>query len=227
MEALDAAIGEQLARLDRRLGEGMARAGWKICVNDRRMQRKLGLETSFVGFLDGSNALQSGDRWRVRPGAILGVEPEFAVRFGAPVAAGDNPAAIRSAVRGVAPAIEVVDWSEAKFDLASLAASSSFHAGFVVGELRSLDDVPAVGEGCPRFRRGEEVLGVPDATLVPADLTSLIADVAAFLARHGRRIEANDWLLCGACTNPARVETGDVIEADFATLGSVNVRFED
>lgn len=224
-QTLDRAIREQLARLDRRLEGGMARAGWKICVNDRRMQKKLGLEACFVGSLDGSKALRGDDAWSVRPGAILGVEPEFAVRFATAVAPGDDPAAIRAAVRGVAPAIEVVDWRGASFELHALAAGSSFHAGFVVGELRALDAVPALGGDCPRFRRGDAVLGVPDPDLVPADLTGLIADVAAFLARHGRRIEADDWLLCGACTNPARVEAGDEVEADFGSLGSVRVRF--
>lgn len=225
MKALDDAIAEQFARLDRRLGEGMARAGWKICVNDPRMQNKLGLDTSFVGYLDGSNALCSGDEWRVRPGAILGVEPEFAVRFRASITAGDKSAAILSAVRGVAPAIEVVDYSGAAFDLVAIAAGSSFHAGFVVGELKPFDAVPPIADGCPLLRRGDEVLGVPNPVLVPADLTTLIADVANFLARFGRRIEADDWLLCGACTNPARIEAGDEVEADFATLGSVRVRF--
>ena len=82
---------------------------------------------------------------------------------------------IRSAVLGVAPAIEVVDYSSAAFDLRAMAAGSSFHAGFVVGELRCLDDVPALAAECPRFRRGDEVLGVPDPSLVPADLTTLIS----------------------------------------------------
>ena len=132
---------------------------------------------------------------------------------------------IRSAVLGVAPAIEVVDYSSAAFDLRAMAAGSSFHAGFVVGELRCLDDVPALAAECPRFRRGDEVLGVPDPSLVPADLTTLISHVAAFLARYGRHIAADDWLLCGACTNPARVEAGDEVEADFASLGAVRVKF--
>jgi len=203
----------------------MARAGWKICVNDRRMQKKLELDSSFVGFLDGSRALRSGETWPVQAGSILGVEPEFAVRFDAAVPATADAQAIRRAVGGVAPALEVVDWREAKLDLHTMAASSSFHAGFVVGELRPFEAVPAIADGCPLFRRGDELLAVPDPTLVPADLTRLIAGVAAFLARHGQGIEAEDWLLCGACTNPARVEPGDVVEADFGSLGPVSVRF--
>jgi len=140
----------------------MARAGWKICVNDRRMQKKLELDSSFVGFLDGSRALRSGETWPVQAGSILGVEPEFAVRFDAAVPATADAQAIRRAVGGVAPALEVVDWREAKLDLHTMAASSSFHAGFVVGELRPFEAVPAIADGCPLFRRGDELLAVPD-----------------------------------------------------------------
>jgi 2-keto-4-pentenoate hydratase len=226
MSEFDDAIREQLRELDARLSGGMPRAGWKICVNDPGMQKRLGLSSSFVGFLDGARHLQSGAVWPVDEGAVLGVEPEFAIRFRAAVSAGDDAGGIRRAIEGVAPAIEVVDWRHAKFDLATLASSSSFHAGFVTGELRSLEDVPRITDICPMFVRGDDVIGVPDAALVPADLTVLVADVAKFLAAYGQRVEAGDWLMCGACTNPGRVEIGDVVEADFWVLGGVRLRFE-
>ena len=204
----------------------MPRAGWKICVNDAAMQKKLGMETSFVGFLDGSRSLRSGEVWTVGEGAILGAEPEFALRFGARVEPGMRADAVRRAIASAAPAIEVVDWSRAKFDLAALAESSSFHAGFVVGQPRALETVPRITASCPRFSRGDDVIGTPDPHLVPADLAGLVLRVSAFLARYDESIEDGDWLLCGACTNPARVEAGATIEADFAELGGVRVRFE-
>jgi len=203
----------------------MPRAGWKICINDARMQKRLGIERAFVGFLDGSRATTSGQAWPIADASILGVEPEFALRFSKPVAAGAGADAVRAAIAGVAPAIEVVDWKDAKFDLASVAATSSFHAGYVVGDLRPVTDVPLIDDGCPLFRRGDEIIGVPDASLVPSNLVDLVRDVADFLGRHGELIERDDWLLCGACTNPARVEAGDEIEADFGSLGAVRVTF--
>lgn len=226
MSDFDDAIREQLARLDARLAAGMPRAGWKVCVNDARMQKRLGLEASFVGFLEGARHLESAATWVAGAGAVLGVEPELAIRFRGPLTGDDDRDAAQRAIAGVAPAIEVVDWRSATFDLAALAASSSFHAGFVTGELRRLSDVPAIGDACPLFRRGDAVLGVPDASLVPADLATLALDVARFLARFGQTIEAGDWLLCGACTNPGRAAPGDTVEADFGSLGSVSVRFE-
>jgi 2-keto-4-pentenoate hydratase len=222
----DEAIREQLARLDARLAAGMPRTGWKVCVNDSRLQKKLGLDASFVGFLEGSRHLENGATWRADDGAIPGVEPELAIRFGASLSPDVDYDAACRAIAGVAPAIEVVDWRDARFDLASLAVSSSFHAGFVTGALRPLEDVPAIGDGCPAFTRAGDVLGVPDASLVPSDLVTLVLDVVRFLSRFERTVEAGDWLLCGACTNPARVERGDSVDADFATLGKVRVAFE-
>jgi 2-keto-4-pentenoate hydratase len=227
--ALENGMREQRRIHRERIARGMPRAGWKICVNDARMQKKLGLDDAFVGFLDGSRALADGDAWKAEPGSVLAVEPEIAIRFGAAVRAGDDPHAVRSAIEGVAPAVEVLDWRSAKLDLESLASSSSYHAGFVTGALRSLDDVPAISADCPRFERAGERIGVPDPRLVPQDsdgLVRLVARVAAFLSVFGESIEAGDWLLCGACTNPARVDPGDSIVADFASLGAVRVRFE-
>jgi len=233
MPAFEAAIRLQHDRLRERLAAGMPRAGWKICVNDRRMQGKLGLAGSFTGFLDGARQLASGQSWPAQPGSILGVEPEIAVHFRrAPQQESfgstwndQSREAMALAIAGIAPAIEIVEWQGAKFDLGSLAASSSFHAGFVVGELSPLAAVPAIGEGCPSFRRGDEIIGVPDPELMPGDVVAIAQQVAAFLAPFAQRIEAGDWLLCGACTNPARALPGDEVEADFGVLGSVRVRF--
>ena len=69
------------------------------------------------------------------------------------------------------------------------------------------------------------MLAVPDPSLVPADLPGLVARIAASTRRRGEGIEAGDWLLCGACTPPVRVEAGDEIDADFGSLGAVRVRF--
>ena len=81
---------------------------------------------------------------------------------------------------GAAPALEVVDWKDARLDLASIAASSSFHAGFVVGELRGFDRLPSLAEGWPVLRRGEDVLAAPDPSLVPVQLAAREPVLAQF-----------------------------------------------
>lgn len=224
--ALGDGLRAQLERLSERLAGGMPRAGWKVCVNEPRMQKRLGLGGSFAAFLDGSRALESDATWRLESGARIGVEPEVALRFRARVTAGASDDELRAAIAGAAPAIEIVDWRDARLDLASIAAGASFHAGFVTGALRPLEAVPAIGDGCPHLVRGDDVLGVPDASLMPADPLVLVRHVAAFLEACGQTIEAGDWLLGGACTNPAGVEAGDEITADFGPLGAVRVRFE-
>ncbi|HEY2773318.1 MAG TPA: hypothetical protein VGK20_04610 [Candidatus Binatia bacterium] len=223
-DALERGIARQHAELARRLTAGMPRAGWKICINDLRMQKRLGLTSSFPGFLNGALQLDDGGEWVVGETSVPAVEPEIALRFGRAIAPGADHRAIRAAIAGAAPALELVDWKDAKLDLESLAASSSFHAGFVVGSLAPLETVPAIGDGCPRFVKGDEIAGIPDPSLVPSDLVGLVASVVAFLAPRGHAIAAGDWLICGACTNPARVEAGDLVTADFGSPGAVSIR---
>ena len=221
----DELVRRQHALLAQALAAGMPRAGWKVCVNERRTQQRLGLDGVFFGFLQGSRRFGSGEACMVEEGAMLGVEPELAILFGAPVSRDDSREAMRAAIAGVAPALEIVNYRGAKLDLETMVVASSFQHGFVVGEPRPLLMVPRIGEGCPVLRLGGVVIGSGDSALVPADLTDLVAAGAAFLAPFGQALEAGDWLLCGACTAPARVEAGDEVEADFGSLGKTRVRF--
>lgn len=225
MDGFDELVRRQHAALAQALAAGMPRAGWKVCVNERRVQQRLGLDGVFFGFLRGHRRFGSGEACAVEEGAMLGVEPELAIRFGASVSREDSREAMRAAIAGVAPALEIVDYRGAKLDLETLVVTSSFQHGFVVGEPRPPAMVPRIGEGCPLLRLGGEGIGSGDPALVPADLTDLVAAAASFLEPFGQGLEAGDWLLCGACTTPARVEAGDEVEADFGSLGSVRVRF--
>ena len=49
MADLDAAMRRQLASFHEALATGMPRRGWKICVNDPRAQKSLGISAPFVG----------------------------------------------------------------------------------------------------------------------------------------------------------------------------------
>jgi 2-keto-4-pentenoate hydratase len=224
-EALDDGLRRQHAERKRRIAGGMPRAGWKVCVNDPRVQKRLGLDASFAAFLDGSRVLGSGAAWTIADGSVPGVEPELALRFATRVSADESRERIAAAIEGVAPAIEVVDWRDPRLELEHLAATSSFHAGVVFGDLHPFALAPRIGGDVPTLRRNGERAGVADAALVPADLTALVARLAIELARYGDGFEAGDWLICGACTAPSPVTAGDIVEADFGSIGSVRVQF--
>jgi len=212
----EAALRRQHGRLHDAFGAGMPRLGWKLCVNEPRHQRRLGLAGPFVGFLNGACRLASGDVCRLPPHASYAVEPEIAIRVG------PSPG---QAIAALAPAFEIVDYTRGAFSLAGVVESSSFHHGVVLGAARPPTDAPVIGPDCPRVLQDAMPVGVPDPALVPSDLTDVVRFVARFLAEHGERLEADDWILSGACTAPVSVGRGETVDADFGPLGRVQVRF--
>ncbi|HYC01284.1 MAG TPA: fumarylacetoacetate hydrolase family protein [Candidatus Limnocylindrales bacterium] len=223
--ALDEAMARQFARYRQARREGMPRAGWKICVNDPVAQHHLGLDGSFVGFLDGRRALASGATYRIPPTTRLAVEAEVALRIGAQVPACAAVDEARRAIAAASPSLELVDYALASRDLARIAETASFHHGFVLGNERSPQSAPRVRADCPSLRINDAVTGPADARLVPEDLAVLVVLVARFLDRFDERLEAGDWILCGSCVRPAFVAAGDEVNADFGPLGVVSATF--
>jgi 2-keto-4-pentenoate hydratase len=220
----DAALRRQHERLRAALAAGMPRLGWKVCVNERGAQQRLGLAGPFAGFLDGGRRIVSGGA--CLPPALGAVEPEIAIQTGAAVAAGTALEDARRAIAALAPALEVVDYTRGGRTLEGVVESSSFHFGVVLGEPKPGARAPALGADCPRLLKNGAPAGEPDPSLVPADLAEIVVLVASSLARQGERLEAGDWILSGACTPPVRVAAGDAVSADFGALGRVAVRFE-
>jgi len=212
---LEEAVRRQHERLARALESGMPWLGWKICVNEPTNLRRLGLDRPFVGYLDGARRFGTGDTCPLGPGGVFAVEPELAIQVG------EGEASIAA----LAPALEIVDYTRGAFTLAGVVESSSFHHGVVLGAPRPPGAAPALGPACPRLLHDGVPAGTPDPALVPADLSEIVRLVAVFLDRHGRRLRTGDWILSGACTAPVRVAAGERVEADFATLGAVAIRF--
>jgi 2-oxo-hept-3-ene-1,7-dioate hydratase len=219
---LDSAVRRQLRRRHAARAAGMPRAGWKICVNDPRVQARLGLAAPFVGWLNGARMLPSGATYPVPPGARFLCEPEIAIRVGR-VDDATTLAGARAAIAALAPAFEVVDYGRLSPELGVIVETSSFHDGAVVGAARPPDATPALSTECPRLARNGEACGVADPTLVPADLALIVQLVARFLAPYGEELREGDWILSGACAAPIPARPGDDLTADFGPLGVVGV----
>lgn len=221
---LELGVRKQHARLRAALSAGMPRLGWKICVNERRSQERLGLVEPFVGFLNGASCLSSGNECALGTG-VFAVEPEIAIRLGNSVGADATLLTARSAIEALAPALEIVNYKLAAPNLESIVESSSFHFGLVLGARRDGSGAPPIGPGCPVLLCNGQPSGTPDPALVPAQLAEVVVLVARFLGTHGEELRAGDLILSGACTNPVRVQVGDEVRAEFGALGSVWVRF--
>jgi 2-keto-4-pentenoate hydratase len=206
----------------RALAGGMPRAGWKVGLNVREMQERLGLGASAVAWLDGRRVLRSGGAFAAAPGSAIHVEAETALRLGADVPAGSSAEAARAAIAERMPALELVDYARPRGDLEAILAHSIFHAATVLGTPTRVVE-RAVGSTLPRVDVGGSVRAVANPAWAPPEFGALLVHVAARLATAGEALRAGDLVICGSYVQPLAVAPGDEITADFGAFGRVSV----
>jgi 2-keto-4-pentenoate hydratase len=219
-------FARQLARFRTAIEDGMPRRGWKVGINVPEVLKRAGLTHSGVGWVDGRRVFESGATVPAASGARLRVEPEVAIHVGAPVSATDPAEAIRAAILGVSPALELVDYALPATDFDEVVALCMFHDACVLGSPLALDALPAeLGRDWPRVEVNGRLAAPPRPDLVPTDLTELVRFVATFLSEFGEALAPGDLIMSGSyCPVALPLETGDRVRADFGSLGEVCVK---
>jgi 2-keto-4-pentenoate hydratase len=135
---------------------------------------------------------------------------------------------VLAATEFVVPSIELIDsrienW---RIGLQDTIADNASSAGFMLGSERvrpSELDIGAVGA---TLRRNGEVVAEGRGDAVLGDPAIAVAWLAAKVASFGVRLLAGDIVLPGSCTRAIDARPGDEFRAEFAGLGSVDLKFE-
>lgn len=218
-------MAAQLARFHAAIAAGGPRYGWKVAFNDPAVQQRFGLAGPPVGWIDSRLAVDSGASVRLRAGQRVHIEAEVMLHIGVDVGANAPLEALRGAIAGVSPAVELVDYTIPGDGLAQIVEHSMFHAGTIVGERRRGIPADASAALTQVLKNGEHAAG-SIAGRVPADLAEIVRLVAAALEAHGERLLAGDCIICGSYIAPFPVAPGDVVVAEYGFgLGSVSVSF--
>jgi 2-keto-4-pentenoate hydratase len=206
--------------------------GWKIAATSEAGQKHINVDGPMAGRVlseavipDGGTAPMAGNEMRVG-------EPEFAFRVRADLPPRSIPYTVREvldAVDTLHPAIELPDSRFRDFlsaGAAQIIADNACAHLFVLGrparsDWRALDLVeerPVVTlRGKQFIGHGKNVLGGPLIAL---------AWLANELRQLGLTLRAGEVVTTGTCHPPLPVQSGDVFEADFASIGKVSVALE-
>jgi 2-keto-4-pentenoate hydratase len=218
------------ARIEQQSGRRLF--GWKIAATSEAGQKHINVRGPMAGRIlletvipDGGIAAMAGNAMRV-------AEPEFAFRMRvdlSPRSAAYSVAEVLDAVDTLHPAIEIPDSRFADFVSAGepqiIADNACAHL-FVLGKpattnWRALDLVeerPVVTLGGQRYvGHGKNVLGDPRVAL---------AWCANELRQLGLTLRAGEVVTTGTCHPPLPIQSGDLIAADFGSLGEVSVGFK-
>lgn len=206
--------------------------GWKIAATSEAGQRHINVGGPMAGRIlpetlipDGGTAPLAGNEMRV-------AEPEFAFRIKADLPPRASPYSVQEVLDAVGtlhPAIEIPDSRFADFVSAGesqiIADNACAHL-FVLGTAatsnwRGLDlaeERPLITMRGQRFiGHGKNVLGDPRLAL---------AWCANELRQLGLTLRAGEVVTTGTCHPPLPIQSGDVIAADFGSLGKVSVAFK-
>ena len=205
--------------------------GYKIACTNVTAQRQLNVDAPFAGRLLSAFFFESPARVDAAQFFMRVVEAEFAFEMARdlpPTAAPRSLLEIAAAVKGVIPAIEIVD---SRFDdwttigAPSLIADNACNAAWVKGSVltnwESFDLAAqavrvTVNGKLRREGRGSNVLGHP--------LHALEWLVHSLSAR-GLGLKAGQFVTTGVTTEVYMAERGDRISADFGPVGSVDLIF--
>ncbi len=216
---------------------GGQQIGYKIACTNVTAQRQLNVDGPFYGRMMSAFCYDSPARLDSNQFFMRVVEAEFGFRMARalpPREAPYSPLNVGRAVEGVVPSIEIVD---SRFDdwltigAPSLIADNACHAVWVKGKLftdwREVDLAeqkvrlsvrgPGGEEKLVREGSGEAVLGHP---------LNALAWLATELSSHGLGLEPGQYVTTGVTMEVYMGERGDVIQAEFGPLGTVDLVFD-
>ncbi len=206
-------------------------AGFKIGATSERAQAFLGIDGPFYGQVLQKNLFASPARLIAGDYSFRLIEPEFALRLGAPLPAraeAYGPEEVAAAVDAVAPAIEVVasalsDWNSR--GIASMIADNGCDAALVLGPIwHAAGGLDLARHEVNLSVNGEAIGSGSGANCLGHPLNAMTW-LANQRARQGKGLDRGTVVSTGLITPFALLESGDQALADFGALGKVTLSF--
>ena len=205
-----------------RLGQGRARAGWKMGLTSADPPT-----TPIVGTLLSDMVVSSGSELDLRSMVAPMVEAELVVRIGERIDRPQTVAELEQGPHEVGPGLEVIDYrtidSQGVIDWV---ADNSTVAYAVVGMMTPVSDVVMAGVESTLYRDGT-VLASGKAVKVMGNPLAAVAWLSEHLARRGHPLERGHVVLTGSLTGHHTLPSDRTSEvrAEFGALGAVSVGF--
>lgn len=211
---------------------GLPCRGYKVGSTSKEAQKLLSTDEPGMGVLLAPYVQASPARIEIVPEQIPAVEGEFAFRFARDLPCRDEPYSlteVAAAIEAVAGAIEVVGTRfsgglKGKGRLltsadcgVNIALATGNWAPFSSQDLRD-HAVAITVNGAPKGSgTGSRALGDP---------LNVLVWLVNRLSSRRIDLKAGEIVATGTCTGLDPVQPGDIVQADFGTLGSVDIAFE-
>ena len=218
--------GVQLGILAKEVKAGQKHVGWKVGLTAKAIQQQVDFHERVFGYLLASGELASGSRIAFDELVAPSFENELLVVLGEPLRGpGVTAEQAYVAIRGVAPALEIVEkrgdfTADAPLSLADNVQQKAFVVGPLTAPLPPKADLRKTRVEI--YINGERMDRATGAAVMGGPAES-VAWLANRLADFNRRLEEGAKILTGSFTRQFPITAGDVIEARFKPFGSVTL----
>ncbi len=211
---------QQLQQWRATLAAGDERLGWKIGFNRVVDQQKFGLPSAMVGYLTRQHQVSSGQSYTIMAGSTILVEAEIALQIAADLGPGATVDQARNVIQGYAAALELVDTTRTTSnDIEEILAGNLFHAAVVIGATT----VASPGHFSASLKINGVEVRCHEADRLVADFGAIVQLVANILGQQGERLQAGDWIICGAIAAPIEVHGGDTVVLTLNSLETITL----
>jgi 2-keto-4-pentenoate hydratase len=227
---LAAAYAVQALVVEGLLPEGAQAIGYKCACTSEIAQQALQIDRPVFGRLLSHTTSMSGVGLPAERFTHRVIEAEFGIRVERDVQAregGHTAESIAPYVEAVIPAIEIVDYRYTDWTVGALsvAADNAIHGWWIQGH--PMTDWHEIDLGATEVtvRSNGEVVTTGVGANALGHPLNVMAWLADELPRFGGRLMAGDLVTTGVVTDVFEADPGDVITAEFAGIGSVEVTF--
>jgi 2-keto-4-pentenoate hydratase len=225
-ERIKRGMGEQLDERRRRIEAGERPLGWKVGFGAPQAMRNLGIDRPLVGHLMRGAVVESGHRFSFPAFAKFALEPEIAVYLGKGIDNGADPAAIKTAIAALGPAIEIADVTFPPSDgPETILAGNVYQRAVILGDV----DERRAGAELTGLAASVSVNGV--GIDVPDDLESntgaiveVVAMVADTLAAMGESLTAGEVIIVGSIVPPLFPEADTTLSYTLGEAAPISVK---
>lgn len=214
---------------ERGLAAGRRVAGHKIGLTSKVMQVATGIDEPDYGVIFDDVIYQSGSVIPFDAYSNVRVEVELAFVLGTALAGPDCTIYdVLDATDWVVPALEILSsrvQMEGRTIVDTIADNAALGGVVTGGRPVKVDEVDLRWVSALLYRNETiEESGVAAAVL--GHPAAGVAWLANKLAVHGTVLEAGEIILAGSFTRPMWVSRGDIVHADYGSLGAITCRFE-
>jgi 2-keto-4-pentenoate hydratase len=223
---VDTGYRVQLGLLAKEIKAGQRHVGWKVGLTAKSIQEQVDFHERVFGYLLAGGELASGSRLNLDELIAPSFENELLVVLGEALRGpGVTAEQAYAAIRGVAPALEVVEKrgdfaADGPLSLADNVQQKAFVVGPLTEPLPPKSDLRKTRVEV--FINGERLDKATGAAVMGGPAES-VAWLANRLADFGRKLDEGMKIMTGSFTRQFPIAQGDLIEARFKPFGSVTV----